>query len=114
MGLRLHYAKRYEVEWDGGHFNWRSEELEEVLRNWGVEVYYDNADDTTSNMEINMTQVGEKLKEYAKKGTSGKQVLVKNAGDPDWCITLEDMREWYAAVMKYADLKGDYAHFAWF
>lgn len=112
MGLRLHYARKYQVEWDGGHFNWRSEELEEVLRNWGVEVYYDNAEDSTSNMEINMKQVGEEIEKREKNGMLPDQVLVK--GVDDYNITFADMCEWYQAVMKSADIKGDYAHFAWF
>lgn len=112
MGLRLHYAEKYEVKWNGGHFNWRSEQLEEVLRNWDIEVYYDNSEDTTSDMEINMTQVGDKLKEYDKKRTPDEQVLAKSYDD--WQITLGDMREWYQAVMENADIKNGYAHFAWF
>lgn len=112
MGLRLHYAKKYEVEWDGGHFNWQSDELEEVLSDWGIEVYYDNSDDTTSNMEINMAQVVEKLKEYDEKGTPDEEILIRDRDD--WYITLGDMREWCKTVMEHADMKGDYAHFAWF
>jgi hypothetical protein len=25
MGYRLHYAKKYQVEWDGGYFNWQTD-----------------------------------------------------------------------------------------
>ena len=31
MGYRLHYARKYEVEWGGGTFNWQQENWEKLF-----------------------------------------------------------------------------------
>lgn len=36
MGYRLHYATKYDVEYDGGFFNWCYEESCRLLRDLGV------------------------------------------------------------------------------
>lgn len=32
MGNRLHYAKKYEVEWDGGYFNWELDNVADIIK----------------------------------------------------------------------------------
>lgn len=42
MGVRLHYARRYEVVWEGGWFNYREEQLEDYLREMEEKYLSDN------------------------------------------------------------------------
>lgn len=108
MGCRIYHAKKYQVEWDtarGGYFNWRAEELEEALRELGIELWMDDAEDAYSPWEISKDELSKLIKILQSKDPDEHLYGMVDAG-----TTLE----WARTALENGDPDIGYVRFTWF
>lgn len=114
MGYRLHYAKKYQVEWDGGYFT--GSELDQVAAMFRGELESFHEDDRADIWELNK----EELKQYIKKLRSfppadanayfdeeGRDVQAQG-------YTNQDMIEILTEVLENSEPTEDYIRIEWF
>jgi hypothetical protein len=112
MGLKLRYAKKYEVKWSGmGHFNYLQEDLNRFLYDLsgGFDDYLGEHLDFTEQFEINkdtLREIIEKLNDYNDNELPSR---FRERG-----YSCKSIRDFLAEALENSDPKNDYVVFAWF
>ena len=121
MGCRLHWAKTYRVEWEGGWFNWEAEQVRQIFTELGLDEYIWNVSDQEDDyVGFELSVDGwKKFKNELRKipqGDLGRPVLGEDyEGDNNSLpITWENLKEWSESVDNTYDSDNDYIRFEWF
>lgn len=117
MGCRLHHAKKYKIEWEGGWFNWSAEQFREILSALEVHVWdATNQEDDYGAFEISLDEwkeLGSKLASVSK-GEYDHAVLGDDYTGEEYLITWRQFIDWFKAVDAEYDKDNDYIRFEWF
>ena len=114
MGLKLRYAKKYEVKWSvSGHFNYLQEDFNRFLYDLsgGFDDYLGEEEylDFTEQFEINkdtLREIIEKLNDYNDNELPSR--LLEEG------YSCKSIRDFLAEALENSDPKSDYVVFAWF
>lgn len=122
MGCRLHYAREYRIEWDGGWFNWGAEQFRFILRKFNVEVWecvnnpsdYDDIEISMENWEFLKEQLAKvKTEDYDKPILSeGELSMLDIKGDE--AITYKDFITVIDEIDYNFDVDNDFVRLTWF
>lgn len=119
MGCRLHWARTYKVDWEGGWFNWNAEQFKEILRELDIQVWdghYDEDDYVCFEIGIDAWKKLKKILSEVKQSDWNYPVLGEDwVGDSDrGLITWKDLKDWFDQVDMTYDSDNDYIKFEWF
>lgn len=89
MSCRLHYAKKYEVEWKGGYFNWELDNVADIIIDAGGWVNDESGNSWTAEIDR------DDLKDYINNVRySGKEMPSINGYSTDEVLAiLQDILE---------------------
>ena len=112
MGLKLHYAKKYEVKWNlNGGFNHMQDGLNSFLYclSGGFDSYVGDNIDYTEEFEINKDTVIDMIESLEYYNDSGlPDQLIKEG------YTISDVRNLLIEALENSDPKTGWVVFAWF
>lgn len=103
MGHRLHYAKTYTVEYDGGYFNWQTEEWSELL-SAEFDLYTDESD---SDIELDPEQLKRYLDKLEQRPADEPSLYFNDCTNHDEYEALKEIYDGY-------DHNNDYINLVWF
>jgi hypothetical protein len=112
MGLKLHYAKKYEVQWAmTSCFNQLQEDLNKFLYDLcgSFDDYLGEDICFTEQFEINKDSLREMIDELGKCGDNELPSRLLNMG-----ITCLNIRDFLSEALEHSDPNSDYVVFAWF
>lgn len=128
MGCRLHWGKTYQIEWEGGWFNWNAEVIKAILRYLEIDIWECSYEDTDyGDFEMTLDNFL-KLKKVVKDARSlpsyeepimTVEELRENGVFVDsdqeiYCPSYKNLDEWVEEVDKSYDRHNSYIHFTWF
>lgn len=112
MGLKLHYAKKYEVKWNlGGDFNYMQDGLNCFLYDLsgGFDSYVGDNVDYTEEFEINKDTVRDMIESLENYNDSElPDQLIKEG------YTISDVRNLLIEALENSDPNNEEVVFAWF
>jgi len=103
MGYRVHYAKKYEVDWFGGYLNWDNENWDNFVGNELVESWQSEQSD---DCEINKKE----LKKYINKINRHLETTNKYFSK----YTNKEISEVLTEMLDNSDKNNDYIRIRWF
>lgn len=112
MGLKLRYAKRYEVKWAGiGHFNYLQEDLNRFLYelSGGFDDYLGEQLDFTEQFEINKDTLREIIEELNDYNDNELPRRLRERG-----ISCKSIRDFLVEALENSDPNNSEVVFAWF
>lgn len=111
MGNRLYYAKKYEVKYDGGFFNWKIEEVENLFCELGIDV--ETQSEYPQSCPIHFETPIESFKcGLAKLRKMSTKKIQEIMGSDD--ITKKEVVGIFEDILKNCAKTSDWIHFEWF
>lgn len=107
MGYRLHYAQHYEPKWEGGYFNWKSEEFAQLVYTEFEASFWLNEDN--SGCELERADI-EKYIEKLLKDPNSVNPYFDSVSIED-CYTNKEVAEAFTEILKSDD---NTIHMEWF
>lgn len=104
MGYRLHYAQHYAPKWEGGYFNWKSEEFAQLFHDKFEENGWIN--DAEDEAEVYRPDVEKYIQELLKKPQEINEYF-----DGDEGYTNTEVAEAFTEILKSDD---DNIRLEWF
>lgn len=112
MGVRLHYAKRYDVKYSESAFgNWLQSEINNLLKSvaenlgWSISWWDEYSEEFEIEKEA-LTEIIEELKTY-EDSQLDKRLLESGLNVSEIVLNLE-------LALANSDPDNDFVHFAWF
>lgn len=127
MGCRLHWARTYKIEWEGGWFNWNAPVLKAILRYFEIEIWEaENGDGDYGDFEMSVEEF-KKLQSIVKesRNTDAYEQPVCTRSDLEengycegesevYIMTYKNLDDWLKEVRGTYDSDNDYIRFTWF
>lgn len=104
MGYRLHYAKKYTVEYDGGSFNWQSDQFSNLVADHMPESY---ANEDREEVELNPKELQAYIDTLAALPQDQPSRYFSE-------YTVGKEREALQEVLDGYDKSNDYIYLTWF
>lgn len=113
MGIRLHYAKKYEVRWnyESGNFSHMQDDLNSFLYelSGGFDSYVGDSIDYTEQFEINKDTVRDMIESLEDYNDSELPDQLIEEG-----YTISDVRNLLIEALENSDPNNEEVVFAWF
>ena len=107
MGYRLHYARKYDGDYDGGYFNNRVDEFDEMAIN-ELDCYWTDEDNSEYEIEV------DKIKEYITRLEKLPQDEPNEYFIDDEPYTNGEVVKILKEMIAGYDKQHDFIRFSWF
>lgn len=109
MGYRLHYASTYQVKYEGGYFNHKTE-INRLLVEKCDATYNEITPESSDDLEVNREELV-KLVQDMKYNPQWYEAYIASNG---WDYSMEDFVSIFEEMISKSDQRNDFVVISWF